>query len=344
MIDPNFPMKPPLLLTLLLAAAAAFAVVPAALRAEVAEVRIASQPGLGYLPIMVMQDQKLVEKQALKLGLPDLKATYYVLSNGAAITDGVLSGNLEFGSGSWSIFANLWSKTRGSIGVKSPGAMNCMPLYLNTRNPNIKSLKDFTEKDKIALPTVKVSAQALALQMACEKEFGRGQEHKLDSLTVSLSHPDGMAALLSPISEINSHLTAPPYQEDELTRPGIRRVFSNYEITGGPVTFNVTWGTTKFHDENPKAYLAVANALAEAVEFINHDHRAAAEAYLRVSRDKATLEQTLKLLDDPEIEFLLAPKNLMRNVEFLQRTGTIKVGPKDWKEMFFSNVHALPGS
>ena len=335
-------MKLRLLATLLaVTSAVAF---PLLARAEVNEVRIASQPGLGYLPIMVMQDQRMVEKQAAQLGLPDLKATYFVLSNGAAITDGVLSGSLEFGSGSWSIFTNLWSKTRGGIGVKSPGAMNCMPLYLNTRNPAIRSLKDFTDKDKIALPTAKVSAQALALQMACEKEFGRGQEHKLDALTVSLSHPDGMAALLSPISEINSHLTAPPYQEDELTRPGIHRVFSNYEITGGPVTFNVMWGTTKFHDENPKAYLAVANALAEAVELINKDHRAAAESYLRVSKDKTTLEQTLKLLDDPEIEFALAPKNLMRNIEFLHRTGTIKVLPKDWKELFFSNVHNLSGS
>ena len=63
--------------------------------------------------------------------------------------------------------------------------MNSMPLYLNTNNPNVKSIKDFTSKDKIALPAVKVSIQAVTLQMAAEKEFGEGNQNKLDALTVS---------------------------------------------------------------------------------------------------------------------------------------------------------------
>ena len=328
----------------LLAICASFLLPTATTRAEVSEVRIASQPGLGYMPIMVMQDQKLVEKQAAKLGIPDLKTTYYVFANGATITDGLLSGNLEFGSGSWSIFSTLWAKTQGGIGIKSPGSMNCMPLYLNTRNPNVKTLKDFTDKDKIALPTIKVSAQALALQQACEKEFGPGQYNKLDSITVSLSHPDGMAALLGGIGEINSHLTAPPYQEIELTKPGIHRVLNSYDTAGGAVTFNVFWGTQKFHDANPKVFAAVAAALEEALDYINKDHKAAAEAYLRVSKDKVSIEDTMKLLDDKEIEFGIAPKNMMKGVDFLFRTGTIKTKPADWKEMFFENVHSKPGS
>ena len=56
-----------------------------------------------------------------------------------------------------------------------------MPLYLNTINPNVKTIKDFTEKDRIALPAVRVSMQAVILQMAAEKVFGEGQEHKLDA-------------------------------------------------------------------------------------------------------------------------------------------------------------------
>ncbi len=325
---------------------AAFAglLLPSLSRAEVSEVRIASQPGLGYMPVMIMQDQKLVEKHAKTQGIPDLKATYFVFANGATITDGLLSGNLEFGSGSWSIFTTLWAKTKGGIGIRSPGAMNCMPLYLNTRNPNVKSLKDFTDKDKIALPTVKVSAQALALQQACEKEFGVGQHGKLDSITVSMSHPDGMAQLLNGVSEINSHLTAPPYQEIELTKPGIRRVLNSYDTAGGAVTFNVFWGTQKFKDENPKAYAAVAAALEEALDFINKDHKAAAEAYLRASKDKVSLEDTLKLLGEKEIEFGIAPKNMMKGVDFLHRIGTIKTKPADWKELFFENVHGKAGS
>ena len=55
---------------------------------------------------------------------------------------------------------------------------------------------DFTKKDKIAVPTVKVSTQAIVLQMAAAKEFGQAEYTRLDKLTVSLSHPDGMSMLL----------------------------------------------------------------------------------------------------------------------------------------------------
>ncbi len=98
-----------------------------------------------------------------------------------------------------------------------------MPLYLNTRNPAIKSIKDFTEKDRIALPAVKVSMQAIMLQMAAAKEYGENNYTKLDGLTVSMAHPDGVAALMSGASEITAHFTSPPFQFRELKDPKITR-------------------------------------------------------------------------------------------------------------------------
>ncbi len=55
---------------------------------------------------------------------------------------------------------------------------------------------------------------------------------------------------------------------------------------GGAVTFNVVWTTAKFRNENPKLYAAFVEALDEAQAMINRDKRAAAEAYLRISKDK----------------------------------------------------------
>ncbi|MFZ4802246.1 MAG: ABC transporter substrate-binding protein, partial [Chlorobium sp.] len=37
--------------------------------AEVSEVRIAKQYGLTYLPLIILEEQKLIEKHALKSGL-----------------------------------------------------------------------------------------------------------------------------------------------------------------------------------------------------------------------------------------------------------------------------------
>ena len=43
--------------------------------------------------------------------------------------------------------------------MKAVAGMASMPRYLHVRNPDVTTLKDFTEKDRIALPAaVKVSA------------------------------------------------------------------------------------------------------------------------------------------------------------------------------------------
>ena len=44
--------------------AAALALLPFAARAEMSEINVAQQYGLGYLQMMMMEEQKLVEKHA----------------------------------------------------------------------------------------------------------------------------------------------------------------------------------------------------------------------------------------------------------------------------------------
>ena len=34
----------------------------------------------------------------------------------------------------------------------------------------------------------------------------------------------------------------------------------------------------------------------------------------------------------------------MKMVDFMHKSGTIKVKPASWQEMFFPNMHGLPGS
>ena len=219
-----------------------------------------------------------------------------------------------------------------------------MPLYLNSRNPAVTSVKDFSDKDRIALPAVKTSIQAVTLQMAAEQAFGEGQANRLDPLTVSMAHPDAQAALLSGKSEITAHFSSPPFQYQQLDKPGIHKVLDSYEVLGGPATFNTVWTTSKFRSENPKLYDAFVKALDEAIAQINADRKAAAEAYLRISKDKDTVQDILAMLNDPAIVFTTTPQNVMKYVDFMLKTGSIKVKPDSWKDLFFPNVHALPGS
>jgi NitT/TauT family transport system substrate-binding protein len=315
--------------------------------AEVSEVRVAQQYGINYLQLMVMEDRKLIEAQAKRLGLGELRVTWPKMSSGAAMNDALLSGNLEIVSGGVGPMVTLWAKTaklEGGLEVKSIAAMNSMPVVLTTRDPNIKTVKDFTEKDKIALPAVKVSIQAVTLQMAAAKAFGKANYAKLDPITVSMSHPDGMIALVGGRSEINAHFTGPPFSELELQSPGVHTVVHSYDLLGGMTTSTLVWTTSKFRQENPKTFAAFLAALKEATDIINQDKRAAAELYQRMTKGKETVENTEKILADPDIEYTLTPMNVVKYADFMYDVGSTKVKPASWKDMFFPEIHSLGGS
>jgi NitT/TauT family transport system substrate-binding protein len=336
-------MKP---ITLLAAAAVAAITTVTALpaAAEVSELKVARQYGISYLPMMIMEDQNLIEKAAAAAGVPNLQVTWAQFAGGNVMNDALLSNSLDFAAGGVGPFVTLYAKTRGNYNVRAAAALNSMPLYLNSSNPAVKTIKDFTDKDKIALPAVKVSIQAVTLQMAAEQAFGPGQQNKLDRLTVSMSHPDAQIALLSGSSEITGHFTSPPYQFNELAKPGIHRVLNSYDVLGGPATFNVVWTSGKFHDENPKVYGAFVKALDEAEAIVNKDHKGAAETYLRMTKDKSSVDDIVKMLDDPTMVFTTTPNNMMKYVDFMLKVGAIKSKPDSWKDMFFPNAQHLPGS
>lgn len=312
-------------------------------RAELAAITVAKQYGISYLPLMLMEDGNLIEKQAKAAGI-DVKVRWATFAGGNVMNDALLSDSLQIASGGVGPLITLWSRTRGNLDVRGVGALNSMPLYLVSRNPRVKTVSDLSDKDRIALPAVKISVQALALQMAAEQTFGPGQQNRLDALTVSMAHPDAMQALLSGQSEVNAHFGSPPFQYQELAKPGMHKVLNNYDVLGGAVTFNVVWTTAKFRSDNPKLYAAFVAALDEAEATINRDKRAAAEAYLRISKDKDTADDIERMLNDPQVVFTTTPQNVMKYADFMYATGAIKVKPDSWKELFFPNVHALPGS
>ena len=309
---------------------------------EAKEIRIAKQFGISYLPITVMEERKLLEKQLQAAGLGAVKVGWPQINAGAPMNDSLIGGNIEYASGGVGPMLTIWDRTRANLGVRAISAINSMPLYLNTINPNVKSLKDFTEKDRIALPAVKVSIQAVTLQMAAERELGKFDA--LDTLTVSLAHPDGHAAMMSGRTEITAHFTSAPFMYQQLEDPRVRRVLSSYEVLGGPATFNVVWTTAKFRDANPKAYAAVLAALEEAMTFIRDDPAGAAKLWIEADKSKLPQEFVEKIIRDPENVFTTTPNNVMKYATFMHKTGSIKTLPASWQDLFFPEIHAKPGS
>jgi NitT/TauT family transport system substrate-binding protein len=208
----------------------------------------------------------------------------------------------------------------------------------------VKTIKDFTEKDRIALPAVKVSIQAVTLQMAAEKVFGPGQQNKLDNLTVSLSHPDGMANMMSGRSEITAHFTSAPFMYQELEDSRVHKVLDSYEVLDGPHTFNAVWASSKLYNENRKVIDAFLAALEDALKLINSDPAGVAALWIKAENSKLPLATAEKIIRLPENEWTDVPKKIMAYADFMHRTGALPVEPKNWQEVFFEGIHKRPGS
>lgn len=313
-------------------------------RAELNELRIAKQTGIGSLPLIIMEKYRLVEKHAVAQGIGDLKVTWSTLGGGAAMNDALLSGNLHFALAGIPPFLVLWDKTKGNANVQVAAGFNNIPVFLNTTNPQVKTIKDFTANDKIALPAVKVSLQAIVLQMAAAQAWGQDNYAKLDSLTVSMQHPDAMIALLSGRSEVTAHFTSPPFMFQELEDPRVRLVLNSADLVG-PTNFNVVYTTSSFRESNPKLFKAYLAALEEAMEVINADKKAATQIYMEATKaNPQTFDLMHKIVTDHRLKFTTVPLGLMKFADFMHQVGTLKNKPASWQELVFPEVRGKPGS
>ena len=317
----------------------------AASRAEVAELRMATQFGIGTLPMVLVEDKKLLEKHLAQAGLQATKVTWSQFPAGNPMNEGLLSGRLDIVSSGTTVFITLWGKTSGTpSAVRGVGAVSALPLYLLTRNPNVKKIEDLGPGDKIAVTTLKVSVHAILLQMAAEKIWGPGNAGRLDPLTIQIPHGDAVTAMISGAGEINNHFSASPFQELEMKAPNVRRISSQDEILGAPATYMVVYTTERFHQDNPKTYQAFVDALREAHDMIRNDPAECAKIYLNHSKDKISLDDTITLIKNPASRFEMTPLNVLTFAKFMAQRGIIKNAPSSWQDMFFPDVHNLPGS
>src|SRR4051812_32854898 len=102
------------------------------------------------------------------------------------MSDGVLSGALDIGMVGAPALLVLWDKTPNSSNpVRGLAAISNNPSMLVTRNP----AEDLTERNRIALPGVKIG---------------------LNASTLTLGHPDALATRLSGAGEITAHFSQAP--------------------------------------------------------------------------------------------------------------------------------------
>ena len=314
-------------------------------RADAPEIRFARQFSMGYLQFNLMEKHQLLEKHAKAAGIPEVKVVLATFNSPAAMNDALLSGSVDIVSGGVPGLLTIWARTQGAPNaVKGIAAFSSQPIFLNTRNPNVKTIADFTDKDKIALPAVKVSVQAMMLQMAAAKLWGQDNYAKLDALTVGMSPPDATIALLSGSGDITSNFSVPPFQFQQLEKEGVRTILNSYDVFGGPHTFTVAWTSSQFRDKNPVLYKALIAAFTEATEMLNKDVKEACQLWIDNVKSKLTAEKVAEIASGKQVKWTMVPESTVKYAEFMHAVGSIKVKPADWKDLFFPEVHGLPGS
>jgi len=316
---------------------------PLAARAE-GRIRIAEQFGIVYLLLDVAKDQGLIQKPGKAQGL-DVQVEFVELSGGAAVNEALLSGGIDIAGAGVGPLLTIWDRTQGKQNVRGVASLGNFPYYLVSTNPAVKTIADFSDKDRIATPAVGVSVQSRILQLASARLWGDAQFNKLDRLQVALPHPEATAALIKGGTEIDAHFGNPPFQEQVLAgNPQAHIVLKSYDVLGGPASATVLYATEKFRKDNPKTYKAFVDALAEAARLVKADPEKAADIYLRTNKSKVDRALLLKIIKNPEVDFKLTPENTFALAEFMHRVGAIKNKPASVKDYFFDDAHVGGGS
>jgi NitT/TauT family transport system substrate-binding protein len=301
--------------------------------------------GVGFLPLLVMKERKLIEKHAAALGVADLRVRWIDLGGPAVMNDALLSGSVDFIAAGPPAFIMLWDRTRGAADVRGVAAITSLPMYLNTTAERLRTLEDLTDQDKIAVTGIKVSIPSIAMQMYAAERFGIRDAFRFDRYTVTMTHPDAVIGLLSGANQIDAHFTSPPFHQRELKDARVHTVLSTDAIMHGATTFTMLSTTAKFHDTNPALCAAVIAALEEADEAIRTDPRAAADILFAAEATAGfSADELADVLRDPAIEFTTTPANVAKYAEFMHAIGSIEHAPESWRDLFFPEIHGAAGS
>ena len=314
-------------------------------KAENNEIRLAQQFSMGYLQLNVMAHEKLIEKHAAALGIPDAKVSWFKFNGPTAVNEALISGNVDIGSGGVPGLLTLWARTKGTPQeVRGIAALSSQPFLLNTKDPSIKTIADLKDSDRIAVPSVKSSVQAMTLEMAAAKTFGEKQFDKLDHLTVSMTPPDATVALLHGGAQITAAFSVPPFQYQQLEDKDVHTVLNSFDVMGGSHTFTAVWCSAKFRDGNPKMYQAFVEALKEATDILNKDKQKGANYWIEDSKSKLAPAMVGKIVSGPQVHWTMVPENTIKYADFMASVGRIKVKAASWKDYFFPEAYGMNGS
>ncbi len=222
-------------------------------------VTLAEQYGLAYAAVSTARLKGWFEEE-----VPGTEFKWQTAGNAATVREAILAGKLDVGF--MGIPPYLIGKDRG-MKWTAAAAVARAELGLVTVLPGVKSLAEIPGDMRIALPQPG-SIQHILLAMAADRELG--DAGVFDNRLVTLSHPDGMTALMAG-SEVKAHFTSPPYLQKELKVPGARLILDGNEAFGGEFTFIIAVFSDDFIKSRPIELAGIQRAIQRGAEWLNEN-------------------------------------------------------------------------
>ncbi len=288
---------------------------------------------MGYLQLNVMDHEKLIQKHAAELGIPEVRVTTYKFNGPAAMNDALLVGQhrhrLRQPAGPAD---DLEPDTRHRREVRAISALATLPFALNTNDPTIKTIDDLARCKKIAVPAVKVSAQAVTIQAAAAKAYGIKEYARYDQYTVSMSPPDAPSPCCPAPPRSTAIFAVPPYMQQQLQNPSIHTRVELVRHLGRPQHLHHGLYVVEIPHQEP-------GAVQGDLRRPGGGHRAGQcrsgrplrATGSRTAKSKLPVDFVKSIATAPGTTWTMAPQGTEAIAAFMNEVGSIKVKPTSWK-------------
>jgi len=283
-------------------------------------VTVAYQPGIGYSTLIIVKQSGALERR-----FPGTKFEWKVFTNGDAIRDGIIAKQIQIGAGGNGPFLIGWDR---GVGYRLIASMNEMNLWLVSRDPKFKSLRDLQPGMQIGMPSPD-AVQATALRKAAKDLFG--DAHKFDANIVAIAHPLGVQALAA--GQLEGHLSSPPFEQQEVAAGG-HVVFRSYEAFGKS-TFNSVYTTEEFNKQYPRFVNVLFDELRSANDMLNKNPEQAAALLSKDTGGKQSTAQFREWITSPDITWDTTPHAFLRTAAFMKEIGMLNKVPANIREIEF---------
>ena len=307
--------------------------------AQAAEIKIGVGHGIGFLPLYIAQDLKLLEKHAKAAGITS-RLSIQRYNTAAPLRQALAKGDVSVGAYGLSGLLLTRDSPKDMVAVSG---LTTLPLVLLTARPNFKSLSDLRANDRVVVPTFS-APQSTYLRLYADKTFF-GAWKRLQPLVTAMPHQDAVDALTAGTGNVAAYFSSPPFTQVALKDPKVRAVMSSEDIMGGKTSFLVMAGSRETLAAQPKLAEILSRTIDEAAAVIRNDPRRAAVTWLKYepssTLDARAVEAILRDLKD---DFGSAVHGVEATAAVMSRDGRLKNAPASWKDVVAPALASGSGS